>query len=80
MSAKGPLTPFNLRLLTEQVPRSVVLPLQKMKLGALTAVSILLVATYLQLRVAAWLQMPSESGVGVLQTQLGLVAEQRYCR
>ena len=51
-----------------------------MKLGALTAVSILLVATYLQLNVAAWLQMPSESGVGVLQTQLGLAAAQRYCR
>lgn len=57
----------------------VVLPLQKSKIGALVAISILILAWYLQLLVTAWLQLPFYSGVGVLQTPIGARAAQRYC-
>jgi hypothetical protein len=66
--------------LSSGVALGVALPLQKSKIGALVAISILLIAWTLQLQVSTWLQLPFHSGIGVLQTPMGLNAAQLYCR
>lgn len=66
--------------LSAGVALGVVLPLQRTKLGALTATSILVLGWYVQFVASQWLHLPFHSGVGVLQTDAGRASAELYCR
>ncbi|PWN33228.1 Arv1-domain-containing protein [Meira miltonrushii] len=65
--------------LSAGVGLGVVLPLQRTKVGALMATTILMIGWYLQFVVSQKLGMPFHSGVGVLQSDEGQIAAKLYC-